>query len=597
MQHSKKVEIYLLEMELSTMKKQQTPTGTKAFLSLILSLKIPKWALFIGLASSVVTTLVGLAVPLLTKDLVDGFSLDAISPWLIGALVAAFILQAVINGVSIYLLSLVGQKIVAGLRDRMWTHLIRLRVPYFDQQTSGETVSRIVNDTGIVRNLITDHFPQFITGIISIVGAVIILLVLDWKMTLIMLLSVPFTIAIMIPLGRRMAKISRNLQDETAVFTGHVQQSLSEIRLMKSSTAERIEEERGLSGIQKLFRLGLKEAKIYALIAPLMYTVVMAVIVMIIGYGGIRVAEGTMSTGSLVAFLLYLFQIIMPMTSFALFFTELQKAKGATERIIEILDLPLEEGQQGFEIDIANKTLRVENVDFAYKEGEPVLRNISFEANPGEMIAFAGPSGGGKTTVFGLIERFYEPTAGSVTIGGLPIHELSMVSWRSQIGYVSQESAMMGGTIRANLTYGLSDAEHTSDEELWHVARMAYAEEFIKGFPDGLDTEVGERGVKLSGGQRQRIAIARAFLRDPKILMMDEATASLDSQSEGIVQLALSRLMEGRTTLVIAHRLSTIVEADKIVFIEKGRVTGIGTHRELSHSHELYSKFAEQQLT
>lgn len=579
------------------MKKQQETNGLKPFISLILSLKIPKWALIFGLATSVVTTIVGLAVPLLTRDLVDGFSVETISPWLVGALVAAFILQAVINGISIYLLSMVGQKIVAELRDRMWVHLIRLRVPYFDQQASGETVSRVVNDTGIVRNLITDHFPQFITGIISIIGAVTILLLLDWKMTLIMLISVPLTIAIMIPLGRRMAKISRSLQDETATFTGHVQQTLSEIRLMKSSTAEMIEEKRGQSGIQTLFQIGLKEARIYALIAPLMYTVVMAVIVMIIGYGGIRVAEGTMSTGSLVAFLLYLFQIIMPMTGFALFFTELQKAKGATERIIEILNLPLEEGQEGLQIDIANKTLRVSNVSFSYEKGEPVLKNLSFEAKPGEMIAFAGPSGGGKTTVFGLIERFYEPEDGTITIGETPINELSMLAWRSQIGYVSQESAMMGGTIRENLVYGLPETGAISDEVLWNVAEMAYAKEFIQEFPEGLDTQVGERGVKLSGGQRQRIAIARAFLRDPKILMMDEATASLDSQSEGIVQQALSRLMEGRTTLVIAHRLSTIVDADQIVFIEKGQVTGIGTHEELSRMHGLYSEFAEQQLT
>lgn len=579
------------------MKKQQETNGLKPFISLILSLKIPKWALIFGLATSVVTTIVGLAVPLLTRDLVDGFSVETISLWLVGALVAAFILQAVINGISIYLLSMVGQKIVAELRDRMWVHLIRLRVPYFDQQASGETVSRVVNDTGIVRNLITDHFPQFITGIISIIGAVTILLLLDWKMTLIMLISVPLTIAIMIPLGRRMAKISRSLQDETATFTGHVQQTLSEIRLMKSSTAEMIEEKRGQSGIQTLFQIGLKEARIYALIAPLMYTVVMAVIVMIIGYGGIRVAEGTMSTGSLVAFLLYLFQIIMPMTGFALFFTELQKAKGATERIIEILDLPLEEGQEGLQIDIANKTLRISNVSFSYEKGEPVLKNLSFEAKPGEMIAFAGPSGGGKTTVFGLIERFYEPEDGTITIGETPINELSMLAWRSQIGYVSQESAMMGGTIRENLVYGLPEAGAISDEVLWNVAEMAYAKEFIQEFPEGLDTQVGERGVKLSGGQRQRIAIARAFLRDPKILMMDEATASLDSQSEGIVQQALSRLMEGRTTLVIAHRLSTIVDADQIVFIEKGQVTGIGTHEELSRMHGLYSEFAEQQLT
>ncbi|KYG57822.1 ABC transporter ATP-binding protein [Planococcus maritimus] len=569
----------------------------KPFFTLLRSIKIPKWALVFGLATSLVTTIVGLLVPLLTRELVDGFSVEALSAGLIAALAAAFIVQAVINGVSIYLLSMVGQRIVAGLRERMWLHLLRLRVGYFDQHASGQTVSRVVNDTGIVRNLITDHFPNFVTGIITIIGAVAILLVLDWKMTLIMMLAVPLTIAIMIPLGRKMAKISRSLQDETAVFTGDVQQTLGEIRLMKSSTAEQVEEQRGLSGVQKLYGLGMREAKVYALIGPLMYLVVMVVIVMIIGYGGIRVSEGSMSTGSLVAFLLYLFQIVVPLATFARFFTELQKARGATERIIDILELPLEEQERGKEIDISGKTLRLEDVSFSYETGEPVLQGVSFEAHPGQKIAFAGPSGGGKTTIFGLIERFYEPTAGKITIGDVPIGEVAISSWRDQIGYVSQESAMMGGTIRANLTYGLPDADSYQDEELWRVSRMAYAEEFIASFPDGLDTQVGERGVKLSGGQRQRIAIARAFLRDPKLLMMDEATASLDSQSEGIVGQALGRLMEGRTTLVIAHRLSTIVDADQIVFIEGGRVTGTGSHRELTGKHALYREFAEQQLT
>ncbi|MFC4711613.1 ABC transporter ATP-binding protein [Planococcus dechangensis] len=575
----------------------QKKEGIKPFFTLLTSIQIPKWALVFGLAMSLVTTIVGLFVPLLTRELVDGFSVESLSASLIAALAAAFVVQAVINGVSIYLLSMVGQRIVAGLRERMWLHLLRLRVSYFDQHASGQTVSRVVNDTGIVKNLITDHFPSFVTGIITIIGAVAILLILDWKMTLIMMIAVPLTIAIMIPLGRQMAKISRNLQDETANFTGDVQQTLGEIRLMKASTAEQVEKQRGLLGIDKLYGLGMKEAKVYALIGPLMYLVVMVVIVMIIGYGGIRVANGSMTTGSLVAFLLYLFQIIVPLATFARFFTELQKAKGATERIIDILELPQEEETPGAETDISGKTLRLENVSFAYANGEPVLQGVSFEAQPGQMIAFAGPSGGGKTTIFGLIERFYEPTDGAITIGGVPISEVAIASWRDQIGYVSQESAMMGGTIRANLIYGLPIAQQITDEELWQVARMAYAEEFIAAFPDGLDTQVGERGVKLSGGQRQRIAIARAFLRDPKILMMDEATASLDSQSEGIVQQALGRLMQGRTTLVIAHRLSTIVDADKIVFIENGRVTGTGKHRELIDKHLLYREFAEQQLT
>lgn len=571
--------------------------GLKPFINLILSTKIPKTALIFGLIASVITTLAGLVVPLLTKNLVDGFSVSSLSVPLIIAIGIAFILQAVISGVSLYLLTAVGQRIVASLRDRMWLKLVRLPVSYFDKTSSGETVSRVVNDTSIVRDLISQHFPQFITGIISIIGAITILLIMDWKMTLIMLIAVPFTFAVMIPLGRQMAKISRGLQDETAVFTGHIQQTLGEIRLMKASTAEQNEETKGLSGIKKLLGFGLKEARIFALIAPIMQFVIMLVIVLIIAYGGMRVASGAMSTGTLVAFLLYLFQIIMPITTFAMFFTQLQKAKGATERIINILELPLEEGQKGLDKDITNKPIYVLDVSFAYSENEPVLKDVSFEAEPGKMIAFAGPSGGGKTTMFGLLERFYEPTAGEIQIGGIPIKDFSMESWRSQIGYVSQESAMMAGTIRENLCYGLDDWQKISDERLWDVAKMAYADQFIKDFSGGLDTEVGERGVKLSGGQRQRIAIARAFLRDPKLLMMDEATASLDSQSEGVVQQALTRLMEGRTTFVIAHRLSTIVHADKIIFIENGRVTGSGTHQELTQSHKLYREFAEQQLT
>ncbi|TES55664.1 ABC transporter ATP-binding protein [Halalkalibacterium halodurans] len=578
------------------MEKQQQ-TSLKPFFSLILSANIPKLALTFGLIGSLITTLVGLTIPLLTREMVDGFSLESLNTFLIAAIIVVFILQAVLDGLSMYALAYVGQKIVARLRERMWFKLLRLPVNYFDKNTSGQTVSRVVNDTGIVKDLISQHFPQFVGGIITIIGAMIILFIMDWKMTLLMFIAVPITVAVMVPLGMRMSKISRGLQDETANFTGNVQQTLSEIRLMKASNAEQTEEKKGLTGIEKLFSFGLKEGKIFALIAPLMYLVVMVVIVIIIGYGGIRVAEGTMTTGSLVAFLLYLFQIIFPITSFTMFFTQLQKAKGATERIIEILDIEEENGQQGIEMDISNKAIHVKNVSFSYNEEEPVIQNVSFDVEPGTMVAFAGPSGGGKTTMFGLLERFYEPTSGEILIGDTSIQELSMYSWRKQIGYVSQDSPMMVGTIRENLCYGLEDRDDIDDDRLWEVAKMAYADQFISEFPKGLDTEVGERGVKLSGGQRQRIAIARAFLRDPKILMMDEATASLDSQSEGIVQQALTRLMEGRTTFVIAHRLSTIVNADKIIFIEKGQITGIGTHQELVQTHDLYREFAEQQLT
>ncbi|MFC0471094.1 ABC transporter ATP-binding protein [Halalkalibacter kiskunsagensis] len=569
----------------------------KPFINLILSTNIPKSPLTIGLLGSLITTIIGLSIPLLTREMVDGFSVGSLNTLLIVAIGIVFIVQALIDGLSTYLLAYVGQRIVAKLREAMWFKLIRLPVRYFDKKKSGETVSRVVNDTGIVKDLISQHFPQFITGIITIIGALIILFIMDWKMTLLMLISVPITILIMLPLGRKMAKISRSLQDETATFTGSIQQTLSEIRLMKASNAETVEEAKGVFGIGKLMSFGLKEARIFAMIGPLIYLIIMVIIVIIIGYGGIRVAEGSMTTGSLVAFLLYLFQIIFPITSFTMFFTQLQKAKGATERIIEILDLDVEEGQEGLEVDITNLPIKIGDVSFAYSEDKPVLNKISFDVQPGQMIAFAGPSGGGKSTIFGLLERFYEPNSGDIFIGNRSIRDLSMKSWRTQIGYVSQDSPMMAGTIRENLCYGLENGDQIPDARLWEVAKMAYADQFIKDFPQQLNTEVGERGVKLSGGQRQRIAIARAFLRNPKMLMMDEATASLDSQSEGIVQQALARLMEGRTTFVIAHRLSTIVGADSIIFIEKGEITGIGTHQQLVESHALYREFAQQQLT
>ncbi|SHN23218.1 ABC transporter ATP-binding protein [Gracilibacillus kekensis] len=569
----------------------------KAFLSLIFSLKIPKFILIIGLAGSVLTTLVGLTIPLLTRELVDGFSITSISLGFIALIVGIFVLHALIDGFSAYALSYVGQKVVAGLREIIWSKLIRLPVRYFDRQPSGESVSRVINDTGIVKNLVSQHFPQFISGLISIFGAVIILFIMDWRMTLMMLIAVPLTVLVMIPLGSRMSKVSRTLQDQTATFQGEIQQTVSEIKLMKSSTAEKVELQKGNNGIFNLLKTGLKEARIFSVVGPFMYMIVMLVIVVIIAYGGIRVEEGTMSTGSLVAFLLYLFQIVFPITSFAMFFTELQKAKGATGRIMEILEEEVEEKQQGVERSIEGLPITFDKVDFSYEEGDPIIKNMSFSIASGEMIAFAGPSGGGKTTVFGLLERYYNPTNGQVLIGEESIGALSLQSWRSQLGYVSQESSMMSGTIRENLTYGLENANQVSDEQLWIVARMAYAEQFIQQLPKGLDTEVGERGTKLSGGQRQRINIARAFLRNPKLLLLDEATASLDSQSEQVVQKALHRLMEGRTTFVIAHRLATIVDADKIIFIEKGEITGKGTHQDLLENHALYRSFAEQQLT
>lgn len=459
---------------------------------------------------------------------------------------------------------------------------------------TGETISRMTNDTGIVKQLIAENFTGFLSGIISVAGSVVVLFYMDWRMTAVMLGVIPIAALFMVPLGRQMYLVSKGLQTETASFTATLTQVLSEIRLVKSMNAEPREYAAGEQGISSLFRFGRREAKIQALIAPLMFFVMMMLLVVIVGYGGMRVSSGALTAGELVAFILYLIQIVMPMSQISTFFTQFKKTVGATERIVHILDADEEDHERGGQVADANRPIRFEGVSFGYEGGEEVLRDVTFDVAPGTVAAVVGPSGGGKTTLFSLLERYYEPTGGTIRLGGDEISSFSLPSWRRQIGYVSQESPLTAGTIRENICYGIDRA--VSEDELARAAEMAHAHGFIRELPDGYETEVGERGIKLSGGQRQRIAIARALLRDPKILMLDEATSSLDSKSEVIVQEALKNLMAGRTTLVIAHRLSTVVDADQIVFVEKGRITGRGTHDELSRDHPMYREFAAQQL-
>ena len=576
---------------MSDVKKEK---GWRQFVRLVQQTKPSKLLLCIALLLSVGTTLVGLTVPLFTKNLINGFSLHSLSTGKILLVVAAISIQALASGISIYLLNHIGQSVVAGIRKKLWRKLLALPISYYDEHQSGETVSRMTNDTGVVKGLITDHLANFLSGTISIIGALIVMIILDWKMTLLMLIAIPLSALILMTLGRKMHQVSKGLQDETAQFTSVIQQVLSEIRLVKASNAESIEYKNGKKGITQLFQYGVKEAKIQALIAPLMGVVIMLLLVVILGYGGMRVSSGALMAGDLVAFIMYLFQIVMPMGQLAAFFTQFQKATGATERIIAIMDTDQEDDDSNQHIQNMNQSITVDNLNFSYKNGEALLKNINFTADAGKVTAIVGPSGSGKTTLFSLLERFYRPQQGEIRLGEESIHQFSLLSWRSQIGYVSQESPIVAGTIRDNICYGLE--KEIGDADIERVAKMAFADQFISELPNGYDTEVGERGIKLSGGQRQRIAIARAFLRDPKILMLDEATSSLDSKSEQVVQQALQNLMKGRTTLIIAHRLSTVIDSDQIIFMEKGNITGSGTHEQLLQTHSLYRQFAEQQL-
>ena len=564
----------------------------RSFFSLINQLHPQYIKFFVGILLGFISAGANLFVPQLAQKLINNFK--SISPTLAILTVVIFIAGLITSALSGLLLGIFGENIVSKLRKQLWQKLLKMPVKYFDDVKTGEISSRLVNDTSQVKDLLASTLPNAMTSLLQFVGALVIMLAMDWRMTLLMFVAVPLVILLMLPVMNQSRKIGRVRQDELAKFASDSTDVLGEVRLVKSSNGEEHELAKGNRRIDNLYHVGRKEALINSVTQPITNILMMIMFLGILGYGAIRVMNGAMTMGALVSFLMYLFQIISPVVVISQLFNNMAKTSGATERIQQILTEPEEFVADKAEKDIASAPLKFENVDFAYEEGKPVLRDVSFETKPNAVVAFAGPSGGGKSTIFSLIERFYQPTGGEILIGEENIENVDLAKWREQIGLVSQDAAVMPGTIRDNLTYGLR--REVSDEELWDALRMAYADGFVSEMEDQLETEIGERGIKLSGGQRQRIAIARAFLRDPKILMLDEATASLDAESEAMVQKALGDLMQGRTTLVIAHRLSTIVDADKIYFIENGTVSGAGTHQELLKTTPLYAQYVKDQF-
>lgn len=570
------------------------------FIKLIMKHKPSTLLIITAVVLGLGETLLSLTIPLLTKNLVEELSASTVQAATFIVLGVVFLGQTIMSGFSVYTMSYVGQHVISGLRREVWERVLRLPVPFFDRNNSGETMSRMTNDTNVIKEFITGQVISFMGGILSIIGGVVLLLLIDWKLTVLMLVAVPLALLVLWPLGAKMFAISKSMQDETAMFQGDLGRVLSDIRLVKASLAEPTEQRKGGLRINQLFKYGLQEARIMAIVTPLMMTVMLLILVLLIGYGGVRLAQGTLTGGELVAILLYMFQIVMPFTQMASFFTQFQKAMGASERIVELLKE--QEEQSGAaklkpmqpSNGLRGAAIQFNQVSFGYTEDRPILHSLSFQVKQGQVTAFVGPSGTGKTTIFSMLERFYDPTEGSITYGGEPIAEMRLEDWRKRMAYVSQESPMMQGTIRHNLTYGLEQVDETELEE---AVRQANLSSFIESLPSGYETEVGERGVMLSGGQRQRLAIARAILRNPDILLLDEATAHLDSNSEQSVQEALQSLMNQRTTLVIAHRLSTIRGADRIIVLENGGISGQGTHAELLEHNELYSKLVSQQYS
>lgn len=538
----------------------------------------------------------GLLIPLFTGRLVDKFSTSTIN-WNIVLLFAGiFIANALLSGIGIYLLSKIGEKMIYDIRSILWEHIIKLKMPFFDKNESGQLMSRLTDDTKVINEFISQKLPQLLPAVITLIGSIVMLFIMDWQMTLLTFIAIPIFMAIMIPLGRKMQKISMNTQTEIANFSGLLGRVLTEMRLVKVSNTERQELNNAHSNLREIYNLGLRQAKITAVIQPISSVIMLLMIAVILGFGAIRIATGAITAGALIAMIFYVMQLSMPLMNLSTLVTDYKKAVGASSRIFEIMQEPIEpmEDLQPIEdISINDGELSFENVDFKY-DIKTILSNVSFLIPQGEQVsAFVGPSGSGKSTIFNLIERMYDIESGDIKYGTQSIYDVPITNWRNKIGYVMQSNSMMSGTIRDNILYGIN--REVSDEELVKYAKLANCHDFIMQFDDGYDTLVGERGLKLSGGQRQRIDIARSFVKNPDILLLDEATANLDSESEQKIQEALEILMEGRTTIVIAHRLSTIKKAGKIIFLDQGKVTGEGTHAELMQNHEKYHQFVTTQ--
>ncbi|MBA3344361.1 MAG: ATP-binding cassette domain-containing protein [Gemmatimonadales bacterium] len=514
-------------------------------------------------------------------------------------LVALFSVQAVLNYAQAYLLSAVGEQAVAGLRRDLFARLLEMPPGFFADRRTGELTSRLTVDIGLLQGVLSHQVSEFSRQVLALVGGVVLLTLLQPRLTLTALGVAPVVVGSAIYFGRRLRLMTTGVQDRVAEASAVAEEAFSQIRTVQSFVQEPAEQNRYGERVEASVRMALQRAKVRGVFFGMLTFSTFAGIVIVLWQGGLLVLDGQLTAGALVSFLLYTVTIAASIGALASSFSSYQEAVGAAERVFEILEMrpAIADPQSPVSLPVPIRgRVAFEGVYFRYQHDHSLpwtLEGIDLAGEPGEVIALVGPSGGGKTTLVSLLPRFWDVDRGRVLLDGVDVRSLRLADLRGAVGVVPQEPALFSGTVRENIAYARPGA---SPEEVEAAARAAHAHEFIERLPLRYDTLVGERGVKLSGGQRQRVAIARAILKDPAVLVLDEATSSLDTESERLIEDALTKLLVGRTTLIIAHRLSTVRRADRLLVVDRGRIVEEGTHTELLSLGGLYTRLYERQF-
>ncbi|NIN63864.1 MAG: ATP-binding cassette domain-containing protein [Anaerolineae bacterium] len=541
----------------------------------------------------------GLIVPRLTQVVIDeGISAGALNVIIWGAvgIVIAALVAALFTFVRGYLAAKASQGVAYDLRNALYMHIQRLSFSYHDRAQTGQLLTRATSDVELVRMFIGTGLLQLASALLMMIGSLILLFRINWQLTLMTLPVMLLVFGVFGLFAGRGRPLFIQVQQKLGRLNTVLQENLAGVRVVKAFARERWEGERfGLTNLE-LRDAGLRVGRMFAFVIPLIFTIANLGTLTVVWGGGYQVIADRLTIGELVAFQSYLMMTMFPMIMLGMIIMAVSQAGAGAERIFEILDTEVEvtDRPDAAELPPIEGRVEFENVTFRYfRDQEPVLNGVSFIAEPGQTVALFGATGSGKSTVINLIPRFYDVSEGRVTLDGRDVRDVTLESLRHQIGIVLQETVLFGGTIRENIAYGRPDA---TEEEITAAAQAAEAHDFIMSFPDGYDTAVGERGVTLSGGQKQRIAIARALLVDPRILILDDSTSSVDMETEYRIQQALERLRGGRTSFVIAQRISTVQSADLVVVLDAGEVAAIGTHQELLERSPIYAEIYCSQL-